>query len=86
MITGAIIFVPGFLITTSPDKVRNWLKECSSLPMATKIKSWEGGCLVEGEIRGQRLKGKGIYGVGRLSVERFFVPEMGEPDNNLRAI
>jgi hypothetical protein len=54
--------------------------------MTTKIKSWEGGCLVEGEIRGQRLKGKGIYGVGRLSVERFFVPEMGEPDNNLRAI
>jgi uncharacterized protein YjeT (DUF2065 family) len=32
LITGAIIFVPGFLITTSPDKVRNWLKEWLSLP------------------------------------------------------
>jgi predicted secreted hydrolase len=30
-----------------------------SQEMTTKIKYWEGGCLVEGEIRGQRLKGKG---------------------------
>jgi hypothetical protein len=27
-----MIFVPGFMITPSPNEVRNWLKEWSSLP------------------------------------------------------